>query len=79
MKHIKLFEYYRNGNFKSTKDAEQAFEAVTQLSAQEMEEFLFGLSAYFLEKKDEITNMNSESISGKLAEAAEMVQNRSGN
>jgi len=73
MKNIKLFENFR------TDDAKKAFDAVTELSAQELEEFLFALSKYFDDSKEELTNMNAEDISKSLHDAAEMVQNRSGN
>lgn len=74
MNHIKLYE-----NFKGNLVIQQAFDAVTQLGAQEMEEFLFALSKYFDDEKEYLTNMDAESISKDLASCAERVKNRSGN
>lgn len=80
MKNLKsLNELAESNHTDSSRLVQNAYDAVIGLNADGMEKFLFKLSKYFDDTKEELTNMNAEDVSKALRDAAEMVQNRSGN
>jgi hypothetical protein len=77
MKNLHSFEDFLN----EAKNPEviNAYDAVIELDAPAMEEFLKMFAEYFQRSSNVLTNMDAKKIAGHLESAHDLVKKRSGN